>query len=291
MDLEQIDILKGPQSLYFGKSASAGVISFKSADPGDEFEARLGGGYDFEMEGYYFDGAISGPITDTLGARLAVRYADTDEIWENSVPGRSDQFSEEDLNARLTVVWAPTDALNINWKTTVTTHEADDAIGNTDIKCTVPGDPQESVFPAGLLLLPPGYDCDDDDGVSQLAGHNQFVRQNFVGHRNLQPFEELDTLLSRVQIDWDINENLTLTSVTAYFELEEEGAASSKREHEYCYISWGFFIYMKINSMFSNKIKWPNVTGFFHFIFFTQINNCIFNLFISKIQRNMVIFS
>lgn len=38
MDLEQVEVLKGPQALYFGKSASAGVISFKTKDPGDTFE-------------------------------------------------------------------------------------------------------------------------------------------------------------------------------------------------------------------------------------------------------------
>lgn len=103
LDLEQVDVLKGPQSLYFGKSASAGVVSFRSANPGDTFEARIGGGYDFEQEGYFIDGFLSGPITDTLGARLALRYSDTDKIWENEAPGRPDDFSEEDLTARLTL--------------------------------------------------------------------------------------------------------------------------------------------------------------------------------------------
>ncbi len=223
MDLEQVDILKGPQSLYFGKSASAGVVSFRSANPGDELEGKLGAGYDFEQEGYYVDGFISGPVTDTFGARLAFRYSDTDEIWENEAPGRSDQFSEEDLSARLTLTWAPTDAVNVNFKTTITNHEADDAIGNTDILCSVPGDPQPSSF--AILSRPAGYDCDHDDGVSQLAGHSDVFNDNVSGQIELSPFEELDTILSRVQIDWDLNEALTLTSVTSYFELEEEGAA------------------------------------------------------------------
>ncbi len=224
LDLEQVDILKGPQSLYFGKSASAGVISFRSANPGEEFEAKIAGGYDFEMEGQYIDGFISSPITDTFGARLAVRYAENDKIWENEAPGRPSDFSEEDLAARLTLQWDPSDTLSINFKTAITEREADDSIGNTDILCSVPGDPQGSNF-AGALL-PSGYDCDSDDGVSQLGGHNQFVGQNMSGIRNVQPFEELDTLLTRAQIDWDLNDNLTLTWVSSYFELEEIGAGS-----------------------------------------------------------------
>ena len=223
MDLEQVDVLKGPQSLYFGKSATAGVVSFRSADPGEELEAKLGTGYDFEQDGYFIDGFISGPITDVLGARLAFRYAETDEIWENEAPGRSDQFGEEDLNARLTLVWTPADNVNVNFKTTMTTHEADEAIGNTDILCSVFGDPQPSNF--AILSRPAGYDCDFDDGVSQLAGHSDVFGENVSGQVNLSPREELDTLLSRVQVDWDINDSMTLTSVTSYFELEEDGAS------------------------------------------------------------------
>ena len=41
MDVEQVEVLKGPQSLYFGKSASAGVLSITSKNPGDEFEASI----------------------------------------------------------------------------------------------------------------------------------------------------------------------------------------------------------------------------------------------------------
>lgn len=224
LDLEQVDILKGPQSLYFGKSATAGVVSFRSADPGEASEAKLAGGYDFEQHGYYVDGFVSGPLSDTFGARLAVRYSDTDRIWRNEAPGRPEDYHEEDLGARLTLVWQPSDTLRVNFKTTYTAHEADDAIGTLDIKCSVPGDPQPSVF--ALSSRPSGYDCDYDDGVMQVAGHNDIFNDNVSGEVELEPFEEVDTLLSRVQLDWDIGDRFTLTSVTSYFKLEEEGGSS-----------------------------------------------------------------
>ena len=122
-ELEQVDVLKGPQSLYFGKSASAGVVSFRSANPGEEFEAKIGAGYDPSQEGSYVDGFISGPLTDTLGARLAARYAKTNDFWRNTAPGAADEkFDEEDLNARLTLAWAPSDTVSVNFKTTYTTN-------------------------------------------------------------------------------------------------------------------------------------------------------------------------
>ncbi|MEM7218607.1 MAG: TonB-dependent receptor [Pseudomonadota bacterium] len=224
MDIEQVDVLKGPQSLYFGKSASAGVLSFRTANPGEEVEGKLGGGYDFELEGTYIDAMLSGPLTDNLGARVALRWVKNDKIWENEAPGFPEDRGEEDINARVTLVWDPSDRFSANFKTTVTSHKADDAIGNTDILCIVPGDPQPSNF-AGLSR-PSGYDCDIGDGVTQLAGHNDPFNNNVAGIREITPFEDLDTLLSRVRADWLLSDNVSLTSVTSYFEMKEEGAAS-----------------------------------------------------------------
>ena len=48
LDMSQIEVLKGPQSLYFGKSATAGVISIKTNDPTDQFEAEFGVGVETE---------------------------------------------------------------------------------------------------------------------------------------------------------------------------------------------------------------------------------------------------
>ncbi|MEM1143354.1 MAG: TonB-dependent receptor [Pseudomonadota bacterium] len=222
MDLQQIDVLTGPQSLYFGKSASAGVLAFRSADPTSEFEAKLGAGYEFEQEGQYLEGYVSGPLTDTLGGRLAFRYASTDEFWENNAPGVSDPtFGEEDLNFRLTLAWDPSDRFSANFKTTFTDREADYAIGPVDIQCVVPGDPQ----PTSLLQIPSpsGYDCNDDDGVAQLADPNPAHAVFFDSIPDVEPFENLETNLTRLLLDWDINENLTLTSVTSYFLMEEFG--------------------------------------------------------------------
>ncbi|MEM1435598.1 MAG: TonB-dependent receptor [Pseudomonadota bacterium] len=231
MDLQQVDVLKGPQSLYFGKSASAGVVAFRSADPTEEFEAKISGGYDFEQEGQFIDGFISGPLSETVGARLAMRYSKTDEFWENSFAGASDStFGEEDLNARLTLTWNPTDTFSANFKTTWTDHEADNAIGAHDILCVVPGDPQETSFAfnngAILPLLDPGYDCNSDDGDAELGDPGPIHGAQFGGVQNLRPFEELKTNLTRLQLDWDLSENITLTSVSSYFELEEEGSDS-----------------------------------------------------------------
>lgn len=68
IDTKQIDILKGPQSLFFGKSATAGVFSIRSQDPTPTWEAGAKANYEFEEHGYLINGYISGPLTQTLAS-------------------------------------------------------------------------------------------------------------------------------------------------------------------------------------------------------------------------------
>ncbi|MBF7013668.1 TonB-dependent receptor [Novosphingobium resinovorum] len=72
-DLDRIEILKGPQSLFFGKNSTAGVVSITTADPTSkpEFIARVG--YEFKANETYGEFIGSGPLNDTLGIRVALR--------------------------------------------------------------------------------------------------------------------------------------------------------------------------------------------------------------------------
>jgi len=72
-DLARVEVLKGPQSLFFGKNATAGVISLTTADPGldPEYIGRVG--YEFAGEKAYAEAIVSQPLTDSFGIRVAVR--------------------------------------------------------------------------------------------------------------------------------------------------------------------------------------------------------------------------
>jgi TonB dependent receptor/Tetratricopeptide repeat len=94
-DMAQVEILRGPQALFFGKNASAGVISFRSADPGNHFEALARAGYEFEGKVTNFEGVVSGPVTDTTGLRLAVRSADMSGGYiQNVAPGHDHDHTQ-----------------------------------------------------------------------------------------------------------------------------------------------------------------------------------------------------
>lgn len=244
-DMEQIELLKGPQSLYFGKSASAGVLTLNSKNPGDEFEAGLTGSYEFEEEGIKFDAFVSGPLTETLGARLAVRWTEVDEIVKNNAgPGligglaaappflgpqasgpTNTSLGEESIDVRLTLDWQPTDDFHANLKVLHSEYENDGPNMMTDILCTN-ATPQDTflAFVPGLTF-PVDLDCDPLDGVIQqgdLPDIEASGAESIPGapFNNGVPYFESNVTFISLNLGYDINEYLSLTSITGWVDME-----------------------------------------------------------------------
>ena len=78
-DSSQVAVLKGPQALYFGKNATAGVISVQTNNPGEETEVRLRVNNEFKTDDTTYEGIISVPVNEKFGVRLALQYADQEE--------------------------------------------------------------------------------------------------------------------------------------------------------------------------------------------------------------------
>ena len=134
MDMRQLEILKGPQSLYFGKSATAGVISIMTNDPSEEFEFEVMAGVETEHQGTYGEMVVSGAVSENLLARFAIGFTKNDEMFENlsvndpvnfSINGAQQWYGDESLNARLTLLWAPSDDFEAKLKYNFSRYEND----------------------------------------------------------------------------------------------------------------------------------------------------------------------
>jgi len=226
-DVAQIDVLKGPQSLYFGKSATAGVLSIKSADPTPDFEASLRGSFEFEEKGYTVESYISGPISDTLGFRIAGRYNKVDELYFNAAPNVANKYrGEENINVRGTLEWEPSSDFNLNLKLNYVGHENDGEIRHSQIFCGENGVPDPLFLLGGAVVVPPGYDCDAFDNTLWLPDSG--VPLGLMGPPGLDnnggvPFNNTDVFLARAKADIHLQDNLSLTLVTGYFDFESRG--------------------------------------------------------------------
>jgi iron complex outermembrane recepter protein len=224
VDVEQIDVLKGPQSLYFGKSASAGVLSIRSANPTKELSGRIKGSYEFEEKGYTVDGFISGPISDTLGFRVAGQYNKIDELLINYAPNVANpNRGDENLVLRGTLQWNPSNVFDANLKVNYQRNRSDGALRNAEMFCGANGVPDDIYLLSGSLRIPAGYNCDRTDQryffpdeAPQIAA---FRAPPFDQYSNV-PFNRTDIWMGRLEFNLDISDNLKLTSTSGYLNLD-----------------------------------------------------------------------
>lgn len=106
-DLARVEVLRGPQGALFGKNTAAGAVSIVSAGPTATAQGQFNALYNFDQEGIDVSGWVSGPITDTLGARLAYKVLKQDGYIRNLATGHDDPETRQQL-LRLTLAWRPT---------------------------------------------------------------------------------------------------------------------------------------------------------------------------------------
>ncbi|MCP5329052.1 MAG: TonB-dependent receptor [Sinobacteraceae bacterium] len=109
LDLESIDVVKGPQSALFGRNAFSGAINYVTAKPSQELvrkaEVQVG-----NRGKKMLQGSISGSLSDTVAARVAVAYDTWDGSYDNQVAGGPDIGGYEYKTAQASLRFTPSDS-------------------------------------------------------------------------------------------------------------------------------------------------------------------------------------
>ncbi len=195
-NLERIEVLRGPQSTLFGKNASAGVISVITAKPSmDGFtgSAALTVGDENQI---IVSGDVSGPLSDTTGFSLSANVNQRDGYYDNLVLG--EELGETDrwgVRGQL-LIQASED---LEFRLIADREELDEAC------CGV----------ANLQNGPTG-------AAIQALGGNLVPEQPYAyeGYYDFTPVNEFENSGVSLQMDYDINESMTLTSITALRTLD-----------------------------------------------------------------------
>ena len=111
LDVAQIEVLRGPQGTLYGKNTTAGAINIRTNQPTFDFEGKAEisiGNYDFKQA----KASVSGPLSDTLAARLALSTTSRRGTIYNVTTDRFIQ-SQDNLGLRGQLLWEPTDDLSV----------------------------------------------------------------------------------------------------------------------------------------------------------------------------------
>jgi iron complex outermembrane recepter protein len=111
-DLQQIEVLKGPQGTLFGENSTGGAINYIAAKPTDHFEAGGDlsyGNFNSAEENLY----VSGPLSSTVSARLAINAFNQD-AWQQSYTGHGTNGEMSYQAGRLIVNWSPGNIVNFS---------------------------------------------------------------------------------------------------------------------------------------------------------------------------------
>ncbi len=228
-DMAQIEILKGPQSLFFGKNATAGVISFTTRKPTQDLEAQVKAGYEFESDEQRYEGFVSGPITDTLGARLALKYTNQDNGWfqnkskvqpydafdvatgniisDIAPADNRDAPGEEELIGRLTFAWDPTDDLS----TTLSLAKNNAKVRNSSWNYTAFN------CPGGVGGLNPDLKCGDHFVITQNRMPSLLADSLPYAKSNGDLYNDYDSSAATLNLEYRFGA-FTLNSITNYQE-------------------------------------------------------------------------
>ena len=105
-DVQQVEILRGPQGTRFGANALAGMINITSADPTQETEGYVRGKWG-NYNSYGVGGALSGSLSDNLQGRIAVQGFQSDGYMENAFLNRDDTQNIDEQLLRGKLAWQP----------------------------------------------------------------------------------------------------------------------------------------------------------------------------------------
>ena len=229
-DVGQVEVLKGPQALFFGKSSVGGVISLRSADPTSKVEGIGRASYDFEARERQFDLILSGPVTDTLKLRFAGRFSNSDGFFYNRAtaqPGTGAQAPPTDRLSpakrwilRGTALWEPSESFDARLKVNYVKDRIEMANVIQFVSCP---DGTTSLSTFGYQYIGGGEDCRLDRTI-RAVGMDPAV---YPGNPALGavmpnggiPFLDTKQWFGTLELNYR-TDSLTFTSVTGYYNID-----------------------------------------------------------------------
>lgn len=194
LDIQRVEVLRGPQGTLFGKNASGGVVHVITKGPSEDAEGEVRASF-IERGEYQLGATASGPVTDTMGVRVTAFGSHVDGWIDNVFNGEARNESD-DWSVRGKARWQINDEMVLDWSSDY--FRKDCICDQTAVRSVEPGAPQ-------LDLLAPVRPGPENTQVN--SDGDMYIDLEGQGHSGT--------------FNWDIGD-YTLTSITAYRTWDED---------------------------------------------------------------------
>jgi iron complex outermembrane receptor protein len=280
LDIERVEVLRGPQGTLFGRNTIGGAVVIHSKRPTDDFHGSLEGQYGSDNMAYV-TAKVNGPITDNLAGNLAYAYRYRDGYVKRIFDGT--RTGDDNRHAvRGSLLWNPSDTFEAyaTFDYSRTRENGAPAVsgGVNDLQafatfangllasCTVVT--INPAFPAGgpPSFPPPGVGT---DGAPGCVNENSFLGKHTDG--GTFPIKaDLDAWGASLEMSWDVNEWLSMKSITGYREFDFESRRDADHTPGNLLATWDTFEHQQVSQelqfsgrQLQDRLKW--LLGLYYF--------------------------
>jgi len=229
-DVQRVEVLKGPQALFYGKNTTGGLISIVTNGPTATPEAGVKAGYGFKAKDRYVEGYVSGPLSDTLRARVAGRYSKSDGAFTNSAAetytdplgmqrhrNADKRGGQEVFSVRGAVDWDASENLNFQLKAGLT--DLKDG-GPTDVLERICGGGRTTPFAANGVPPSPNADCKVNGVADSSAIPVQVAQANYRYARDGKMYADFASQFAALTSNLTLGK-FAITSITSYYHFKQ----------------------------------------------------------------------
>lgn len=205
LDVEQVEVLRGPQGTLFGRNTTAGLVHVRTGAPSDEFEARFSAGFGNQGQ-IGGDLLLNVPFSDTLAGRIAVQTREDDGYMRDR-SGRAWNTTNS-TSARGKLLWTPAENVDVTFAAELYRARETASLANCTLEAGALFNSITGLFGAlGDLERA----CADDGDV-------------FLSNDNDPNELDVDNYSYSLTVNWDVGD-IGLTSISSYREITEFNAS------------------------------------------------------------------